>query len=976
MLAALPSSAQSALSLAAERHDLSLESELRVRITESAAGGRHALDWNAASVDWLFVRGAGYQDNLGSPPPSGEPLRVRLHTPGAVVVGLDTPSVVASWARSSLATEWRQLGLRESAAALRESGGAVRVHRTLSAKLLARAFELDGRPGSNAAALAKTGQRTEIRLLGDPTRLELPTDLPLKLYFDPRSGPDEPTVLVAYHHESRQLVRGSVEAPLARVRLDRPGNWELRAHRVGPSDHPGADLAWQTATLAFEIPSESNGGGAMRPWLVRLAVLALAAHATAAQVVLPPPGDPGGRVVAPNPIFRELGPAPISSVQYTGRVSALACSQTTPGLWFAAGADGGVWRTENSGVSWTPLTDFESTTSIGALALSPTDDSVVYAGTGEANYANHSRYGLGLLRSTDRGETWTRLAESVFAGRTFSALVVDPRSTNVLYASIARAGGFPELAAAKGHPDANGPVGVFKSTDSGASWTQLAGGLPTNLAATSLAIDPDDPDTLWAGIGRIFGAPGNGLYRSTDAGATWSRVGNGLPTGSSVGRITVAVAPSQTSRLYVLLTSPSNATGGGAFTLGGYRSDDAGANWTNVTPGSIQSSFGWYVSVVSVDPSDPDTVFMGGVTLHRSVNAGASWSNVTPPHVDMHAVAWSGGQPVAGTDGGVYGSSNGGSSWFARNSGLGLIQFYAGLSSHPTLAGRLFGGTQDNGTNRATDGVWQQVFGGDGGWTQVDQAVPTRGFVEFQGTGNLFRSTNSGNSYSFSGSGLGGRNAFLPPYLIDPSDSSVMYYGSHYISKSTNSGTSWSPISGDLTTGSGAIRSLAIAPSDPAVLYAATNDGNVLVSTDSGVQWTVVRSGHPGWPRVTRELFVHPRDAQKVWLAVAAFGSERVLYSEDGGASWISVAGDLPDVPVNTVAVLPGSPDVLFAGTDQGLYASSDGGVHWRRYGRSLPYAPVIDLLLEPRRTRLVVATQGRGAWVASLAVLDADLRR
>jgi photosystem II stability/assembly factor-like uncharacterized protein len=315
----------------------------------------------------------------------------------------------------------------------------------------------------------------------------------------------------------------------------------------------------------------------------------------------------------------------------------------------------------------------------------------------------------------------------------------------------------------------------------------------------------------------------------------------------------------------------------------------------------------------------------------------------------------------------VHRSTNLGSSWTTLNDGLGLIQFYAGISSHPSDDGEFLAGAQDNGSNQLSAGTWQQVFGGDGGWTQIDPRDASRMFVEYQGTGNLYRSTNGGSSFSWVGSGLGGNNAFLPPFLIDPSDPQRMVYGSDHISLSTNGGSSWSPLSGNITAGSGAIRSLAISPADTNVLWAATNDGNVAVSSDGGAQWSVRLTGNPGWPRVTRELFAHPTDPLTAWLAVASYGTDQVLKTTDGGQSFVALDGDLPDLPVNTIAALPGGVDQLFAGTDAGLYHSPDGGVHWRRYGTGLPSVPVIDILLEPSRERIVIATQGRGLWSAGL---------
>ncbi|MBS1713784.1 MAG: hypothetical protein JST30_05550 [Armatimonadetes bacterium] len=672
--------------------------------------------------------------------------------------------------------------------------------------------------------------------------------------------------------------------------------------------------------------------------------------------------------------WRELGPSPISG-GFTGRVSAIACSATDANKYFVGGADGGVWRTTDGGSHWKNVTDFTATTSVGAVAIDPTDDNVVYVGTGEANYANHSRYGQGILKSTDGGATWTLNGAGSFAGRTVSKIVINPQNTQVLYAAVAAAGGFPEKAAAKGHPQKDGPYGVFKSTDGGVNWTQLAGGLP-NQAATDLALVPSSPDTLFAAIGRPFGATENGIYKSTNGGSTWSKLAGGLPS-ANVGRISIATAPTDANRVYALFVNKCDAAGNNGFTLGGYKSVNGGTSWTSVPVGDFQATYGWYLCAVGVSPTNADTAVFAGYDLMRTTNGGTTFSFITPQHVDNHAVAWdASGRLLAGCDGGFFRSTNNGSSWTNFNAGLGITQFYAAISLSPVNKFLVLGGLQDNGTvQRSTDTkTWGNYIGGDGGYTAIDPNLPSREFGQFQGAGNIYRSTNSGGTWNAAGSGINGgdRAAFFTPIEVDPTTSSRILLGTHRVYRSTNGGTSWSAISADVTNGSGAIRALAISKSNPSVVWLATTDGNVSRSIDGGATFTKKLTNVPGWPRTTREISIDPTNENTVYLAVSNFGTDQVRKTTDGGTTWTPIDGDLPDVPVNVVEIDRRlGTVVLYAGTDAGVYRSSDGGSHWTRFGNGMPHCAVIDLRLDAVNNRLVAATQGRGAWEILLITHD-----
>jgi photosystem II stability/assembly factor-like uncharacterized protein len=675
----------------------------------------------------------------------------------------------------------------------------------------------------------------------------------------------------------------------------------------------------------------------------------------------------------------ELGPAPIGDYRTTGRVSAIAASPFDQNLYYVGGCDGGVWRSDDAGASWTPLTDQLPTTATGAVALDPNDDQVIYVGSGEANFANHCRYGLGLYKSIDGGSTWEVYGEDTFGGRCFSRILVDPDDTSVLYASITHAGGLPSfdfnMAGARGHPGALGPLGVWKSTDGGHTWAQLTNGVPGDLSATDMAMDPSDPQTLYAAIGHIFGDSRNGVYKSSDGGASWTKLTGGLPT-SGVGRISLAVTPANPQRIYASIVHNCDSQGNGASTYSVYRSDDGGQTWVSKYPGSIHSSYGWYLNIITASPTDANVAFVAGLELYRTTNGGDSWSGVQgSQHVDFHAIGWdAAGRLLTGNDGGFYRSANLGATWTPLNEGLGLLQFYAGLSLDPTNSLTIYGGTQDNGTLKRTGPAlddWESLIGGDGGYTGVNQSSPNIVFGEYQGSGSLYRSTNYGGSFGYAGSGInsGDSNCFVSPYEFDPANPNHMYYATYRMYESTNGGTAWSPISGDLTGGGGAaIRGFAVAPSNSNTLYAGTNDGRVQVSFDAGRTWNLSLVDVPGWPRVMRQFAVDPDDDMRAYLAVSYFGEDQILGTADGGASWVPLDAGLPDVPVNTVALDPRyEPKTIYLGTDAGVWRSADEGTTWSLFGEGLPNCAVIDVRVDTANNRLVVATQGRGMWQLDL---------
>lgn len=663
-----------------------------------------------------------------------------------------------------------------------------------------------------------------------------------------------------------------------------------------------------------------------------------------------------------------IGPDTITG-GFTGRISAIACHPTNPELYYVGGADGGVWKTTNGGASWTAVTDNMPTTAIGAITTFGTSN--VYVGTGEANYALHSRYGLGLYRSQDSGATWTHLAEKRFAGRCFSKIVINPRSGGAtLYAGITPAGGFPEKSAAKGHVFKDGAIGVFMSADWGASWIQLTNGLP-NEACTDLAIDSRDPKVLYAAIGRPFGSAANGIYKSTNAGASWTKLTTGLPVGT-LGRIGITISPVDSQRLYALITNPCTSGGANGSTMGAFVSTNAGLSWHPMSALDIQSSYGWYQCLAVASPSAVDQVFLAGLSLVRSNNAGNTYSTVTPPHVDIHAITFdAAGRLLVGCDGGVYRSIDNGANWTSLNNGIGVMQLYAGVSTHLNQQNRINGGFQDNGTNMKTGAglSWTHTIGGDGGWTAWNQVSTSTLWGQTQGPAQLQRSDNLGGAFSLKSTGInaGQPVAFYTPVEYVPGSSTNLLCATDRIYRSTNSGDNWSPISGDLTNGSNAIRSLAIHPLNPNHVMVATTDGDISRSLDGGATFADLLTGIPGWVRVTREIVPSPVAGSTWYLAVSQFGTNQIRMTANNGTSWTSLDGDLPDVPVNTIGFDPRpTPMVLYAGTDRGLYRSVNNGINWVRLN-GIPNVPVIDIRYRATFGELIIATQGRGVYRLSL---------
>jgi photosystem II stability/assembly factor-like uncharacterized protein len=690
-----------------------------------------------------------------------------------------------------------------------------------------------------------------------------------------------------------------------------------------------------------------------------------------------------------------VGPAPIlngnvpGSLPLSGRITALAADPSDPQTIYVAAAGGGVWKTVDGGDSWTALTDDQPTLTMGAIALAPSDSQIIYAGTGEAdgvgpnflaNYSPTIFYGRGILKSTDAGATWTLLGNDVFDRRSIARIVVDRNDADSVYVAVGEPG-FNGL---------SGNNGIWKSGDGGQTWvnTTAASGLPDDQAYTDVIMDPSDSQHLFAAIGNPSGNDADGLYETTDGGATWapSNGGGTFPSGRLDGRITLAISATDPSRLYAAITRGPGASSGSLYRF--VRSDNGGASWVTLfgVP-NYMGQQGNYDTTLAVDPTNPDRVYAGGQggpgAVIESTDAGATWaaiavgaSGMDGPHNDHHGIGFdANGLLLDGNDAGIWRLDNpdvGTIHWTDLNTNLQITTFI-GIAldpSDPTIA---YGGSQDTGTEKYTgDPAWYQVRPNDGGYVRVDPANPLTVYHEFFGT-SLERSDDGGATWTTKASGIAGNGNFYEPYVLDPSNPTRLVLGTNRVFETTNRGDSWVPLSTVGMNGwtvNSPIDSVAVAPSDVNTIYASAG-GHLFVTTNHGGSWNQIDV--PGYADHFFDIQVDPADSQTAYAVRGVFGGGHVFQTTDGGQDWVDISGNLPDLPAHTLALGTGS---LYLGTDAGVYFSQDGGTTWGRLGEGFPNAQVNELALNEGMGILAACTHGRGAWELALAALAPRFRR
>ena len=706
--------------------------------------------------------------------------------------------------------------------------------------------------------------------------------------------------------------------------------------------------------------------------------------------------------------WRSIGPAVTS-----GRVVAFAVPEGPKSqigarlgeLFYVASASGGVWKTVNGGTTWEPIFDSQASASIGDIAVAPSNPSIIWVGTGEANNQRSSSWGDGVYKSENAGKTWTNmgLRKSEHIGR----VIVNPTNPQIVF-----------VAAAGPLWGAGGDRGLFRTTDGGHTWKNVKN-IDTHTGFTDVIFDPTDPDVIYAASFQrerrpytyVGGGPGSGLWKSIDGGDTWTKLTEGLPK-VDVGRIGLDVSRSNPNIVYA--TIETKVTGNGASQgnteASVYRSDDRGASWQKMGTGF---SYPWYMGQIRVDPTDPDRVYFMGVALQVSTDGGRTFhTTASRAHSDHHAMWIDPTDPdhiIIGCDGGVYISHDRGRTVdFVPN--LPISQYYAIATDMRQPFYYVYGGLQDNSSwggpsqtrNRQgiTNADWIRTTGGDGFYAQIDPVDPNTVYGESQG-GDIVRfDVRTGEQKTIKPlPDFGGkpyRWNWSSPMLISPHDHNTIYFGANFLFKSNTRGDAWTRLGPDLTrqlnrdslpvmgkiwprdaiarhqgtADYGNISTIDESPLKQGLLYVGTDDGVISVSRNGGAAWTryIKFPGVPDQTYVSRVVASRFNEA----IVYATLDNHRnndfkpyVLKSIDYGAHWTSIGGNLPaNGSVQVIREDLAEPNLLFAGTEFGVFYTALGGGFWTQLKYNIPTVAVHDIVVHPREHDLVIGTHGRGIYI------------
>ena len=695
--------------------------------------------------------------------------------------------------------------------------------------------------------------------------------------------------------------------------------------------------------------------------------------------------------------FRSIGPAFMS-----GRIADLAIHPNDENVWYVAVGSGGVWKTENAGVTWQPLFDEQPVYSIGSITIDPSNPNTLWVGSGENVGGRHVGYGDGVYQSTDGGQSWQNMG--LKESQHISKIIVHPEDPNTIW-----------VAAQGPLWSPGGERGLYRSTDGGQTWNKTLGD-DEWTGVTDIAIDPRDPQVLYAATWQrhrnvaayMGGGPGSGLHRSTDGGATWEELTNGLPE-SNMGKIGLAISPQKPDVLYAAIELDRR-------TGGLYKSEDRGASWKKMSDAVSGATGPHYYQELYASPHQFDKLYLVDVRMQVSDDGGATFRTMKEEHKhsDNHAIAFKPSDPnylLVGTDGGLYESFDDEANWrFVDN--LPITQYYKVAVDDAEPFYNIYGGTQDNNTHggpsRTTNvhGIrnadWFVTLFGDGHQPATEPGNPDIVYSEWQ-QGNLVRTDRTTGEIVYIQPQPAAdedyeRFNWDAPILVSPHDPKRLYFASQRVWRSDNRGDSWDAISEDLTkdqnrlalpimgetqsydnawdlyamSNYNTITSLAESPQQAGLLYAGTDDGIIQVTEDGGDNWRKIEVGSlPGVPATAfvNDIKADLYDVNKVYVALDnhKYGDLQpyLLSSSDRGQTWQSLHENLPDSTlVWRIVQDHEKPELMFLATEFGIYTTLDAGEHWTKMKGGLPTISFRDLAIQRRENDLVGASFGRSFYV------------